>query len=90
MKFPIDMKVYAIFNGTVNRAYTLAQSKQYKEFMRLNLYDNTRKINGHDVPMIVDLHPDDVYEDKIVAQKILFERKLKGEPQNARYPGQCA
>lgn len=90
MKFPVDTKVYAIFNGTVNAAYVKAQSRQYKEFMRLHLYDNMRTINGHEVPMIVDLHPEDVYEDKVVAQKILFERKLRGEPQNARYPGQYA
>jgi hypothetical protein len=42
-------------------------------------------INGHDVPMIIDLHPDDVYEDKVAAQKVLFERKLKGLPENTEY-----
>ena len=85
MKFPIDSKVYAIFGGKVNKSYVRSQSRQYKEFMRLHVFDNMKVINGHDVPMIIDLHPDDVYEDKVVAQKVLFERKLKGLPENTEY-----
>ncbi len=85
MKFPIDSKVYAIFGGKVHKSYVRAQSRQYREFMRLHLFDNIHVINGHDVPMIIDLHPDDVYEDKVVAQKILFNRKLKGLPENTEY-----
>lgn len=84
MKFPIETKVYAIFKGKVYRALVKAQSKQYKEFIRLHLYDSMQ-INGHEVPMIIDLHPDDVYEDRVAAQKILFERKLKGLPENIKY-----
>ena len=85
MKFAIDSKVYAIFGGKVHGALVKAQSRQYKEFMRLHLYDGNRQINGHDVPMIIDLHPDDVYEDKVAGQKVLFERKLKGLPENTEY-----
>lgn len=85
MKFAINSKVYVIFGGKINESRVRAQSRQYKEFMRLHIFDNVRVINGHDVPMIVDLHPDDVYEDKVVAQKVLFERKLKGLPENTEY-----
>jgi len=84
MKYPIGTKVYAIFGGKVSAGHMKAQSRQYKEFIRLHLY-NDMQINGHQVPMIVDLHPDDVYKDKIAAQKILFERKLKGLPENTEY-----
>lgn len=82
MKFPIDANVFGIFNGKVHPALVRAQSRMYKEYLRLHLYDNVKTINGHDVPMIVDLHPNDVYDDEIVAKKILFERKLRGEPEN--------
>ena len=82
MKFPIDTKVYAIFNGTVHKSYVKAQSRVYREFLRVYLYDKMQVINGHEVPMILDLHPDDVYKDKEIAQKILFNRKLKGLPEN--------
>lgn len=84
MKFPIGTKVFAIFKGKIYEAHVKAQSRQYKEFLRLHLYDSMQ-INGHEVPMIIDLHPDDVYEDKVAAQKVLFERKLKGLPENTRY-----
>ena len=84
MKFSIETKVFAIFKGKVHEACVKSQSRQYKEFLRLHLYDNMQ-INGHEVPMIIDLHPDDVYKDKIVAQKVLFERKLKGLPENTEY-----
>jgi hypothetical protein len=85
MKFPIDKEVYAIFGGKVHVSRVRSQSRQYKEFMRLHIFDNMKVINGHDVPMIIDLHPDDVYEDKVAAQKVLFERKLKGLPENTEY-----
>jgi len=85
MKFPIDTKVYAIFGGKVHMSYVRAQSRQYKEFMRLHLFAKITVINEHDVPMIIDLHPDDVYKDKVVAQKVLFERRLRGIPENTRY-----
>ena len=86
MKFRIESKVYAIFDSQIHEACVKAQSKQYKEFIRLHLYDDMLvKINGHKVPMIVDLHPDDVYEDRMAATKILFERKLKGQPENTKY-----
>ena len=85
MKFPINIEVYAIFAGKVNKSLVKAQSRQYKEFIRLHLLDNMMVVNGHDVPMIIDLHPDDVYKDRMVATKILFERKLKGLPENTKY-----
>lgn len=84
MKFPIGTKVYAIFGGKVSAGHVKAQSMQYKEFIRLHLY-NGMQINGHEVPMIIDLHPDDVYKDRMVATKILFERKLKGQSENTHY-----
>ena len=85
MKFPIDSKVYGIFNGKVHAALVRSQSRMYKEYLRLHLYDNVKSVNGHDVPMILDLHPDDVYEDREVAKKILFRRKLRGEPENTKF-----
>jgi len=90
MKFPIDSNVYAIFGGKVHPASVRAQSRMYKEFLRLHLYDNVKTINGHDVPMIIDLHPDDVFDDEVAAKKILFGRKLRGEPENTLFPGQYA
>lgn len=85
MKFPIDSKVYGIFNGKVHLAFVRSQSRMYKEYLRLHLMDNVKTINGHDIPMILDLHPDDVYEDEEVAKKILFRRKLRGEPENTKF-----
>lgn len=85
MKFPIDTKVYAIFNGKVHKSYVRAQSRVYREYLRVHLMDNVKTINGHDIPMILDLHPDDVYKDKEVAKKILFQRKLRGEPENTEF-----
>jgi hypothetical protein len=82
MKFPIDSKVYAIFDDKVHLAFVRAQSRQYREFMRVHLMDNVRTINGHDVPMILDLHPNDVFEDETEAKKVLFRRKLRGENSN--------
>jgi len=80
MKFPIGTKVFAIFNEKVNGAEVRKQSRLYREYVRLNFYDQKLRAGNYAVPMIIDLHPDDVFEDEDAAKKALFERKLRGIP----------
>lgn len=76
MKFPVGTKVFGIFAGKVHPAEVTKQSRQYKEFLRLKLSEQT--ISKHLVPLVIDLRPDDVYEDEKAAKKVLFLRKLHG------------
>ena len=79
MKIAIGTQVFGIFNEKVYPAEVKKQSKMYKEYIRLNFYNQKLNAGGLVVPMIIDLHPDDVFEDEDAAKKALFERKLRGE-----------
>jgi hypothetical protein len=86
MKIAIGTQVFGIFNNQIHPAEVKKQSKLYKEYIRLNLYNQNLITSGRTVvPLIVDLHPGDVFEDEDAAKKALFERKLRGATRRLSY-----